>query len=68
MSLLSELVPKGLKEGDLSPAFFSKELGKIRRGYEKTGPKLTFENFPAAGNGETKLLRQLRDWALAGGI
>jgi len=65
MSLLGDLVPAGLKGGDLPEAFFAKEVGKIRRGYEKLGPELTFENFPAAGNGETKLLRQLREWAQA---
>jgi DGQHR domain-containing protein len=66
ISLLVDLVPMGLQKGDLSGAFFSKELAKIRAGYEKEGPKLTFDNFPAAGNGETKLLRQLRDWSQKG--
>jgi DGQHR domain-containing protein len=66
MSLLIDLVPSGLKKGDLSSSFFAFELGKIRRGYEKIGPPLTFDDFPAAGNGETKLLRQFREWAQVG--
>lgn len=66
MSLLTDLVPAGLQKGDLSAAFFAAEVRRIRRGYVKIGPPLTFENFPAAGNGETKLLRQLREWSQAG--
>jgi DGQHR domain-containing protein len=62
VSLLADLVPIGRQKGDLSAAFFSGEVAKIRAGYEKAGPELTFANFPAAGNGETKLLRQLREW------
>lgn len=67
MSLLTDLVPAGLQRGDLSSEFFAKEVGKIRKGYEQMGPALTFENFPAAGNGETKLLHQLRAWLATGG-
>ncbi len=66
MSLLTDLVPLGIRESDLSLDFFSREVRKIRRGYERIGPQLTFENFPAAGNGETKLLRQLREWSRVG--
>lgn len=66
MSLLSDLVPEGLRQGDLSGKFFASEVGKMRRGYDAGGPRLTFENFPAAGNGETKLLRQLREWSQVG--
>jgi hypothetical protein len=55
-----------LTRTDLSTAFFSKEVAKIRAGYDNVGPELTFASFPAAGNGETKLLRQLREWSKEG--
>jgi DGQHR domain-containing protein len=66
MSLLTDLIPTGLKKGDLSTTFFSAELSKLSAGYKKNGPALTFDNFPAAGNGEAKLLRQFREWSQIG--
>lgn len=68
MSYLADLVPLGMREGDLSSDFFGKEVTKLRRGYLRIGPPLTFENFPAAGNGETKLYRQLAEWARVGAM
>jgi DGQHR domain-containing protein len=62
MSLLVDLVPEGIAKGDLSSDFFRHEAHRLRSGYESNGPELTFNNFPAAGNGESKLLHHMRGW------
>jgi DGQHR domain-containing protein len=66
MSLLSDLVTDGMKGGDLSATFFESQLRRIRKGYERIGPRLDFDNFPAAGNGESKLLAKMREWRTVG--
>ncbi|TCK42394.1 DGQHR domain-containing protein [Paraburkholderia sp. BL8N3] len=63
INLLVLLFKKGAAEKDVSAAFFMKEMKAIHINYKASKVGLTFQNFPAAGNGETKLARQLALWA-----
>lgn len=62
MRLLVPLYRQGFGIGDISRGFFGVALERARRAYEASGIEITFEEFPAAGNGETKLYRQFAEW------
>ncbi|WP_081060320.1 DGQHR domain-containing protein [Burkholderia territorii] len=62
ITLLVPLFKKGALEKNVSYDFFHKELKILHANYLSSGMEITFENFPAAGNGETKLARQLIAW------
>lgn len=64
MTLLVDAYKAGATKGDLSVDFFRDLMQRIKRGSENdTETPLTFESFPAAGSGESRLYRKLREWA-----
>jgi len=63
MRLLPIFFRIGEEKKELSENFFTSCIGKIYKNYAESGMELSFANFPAAGNGETKLFRQLLEWA-----
>jgi DGQHR domain-containing protein len=63
MRLLPIFFRIGEKEKDLSENFFRSCINRIYLNYIKSGVEINFSNFPAAGNGETKLFKQLFEWA-----
>jgi DGQHR domain-containing protein len=64
MSLLVDAYKAGASEGDLSLDFFRGLMQRVKQGSaEDTDSPLTFESFPAAGSGESRLYRKLKEWA-----
>jgi len=63
MRLLVPLYQNGSRNRDVSQAYFLDILGTMYKHYIESGIKITFGEFPAAGNGETKLYRKLLEWA-----
>ncbi len=64
MRLLVDAFAEGSKNNDLSFDYFSNLLAKVRENSEKDAEMpLTFESFPAAGSGESKLYGKLKEWA-----
>lgn len=66
MRLLVTLVKKGMQQKDLSVDFFDAHVNTLHEAYRRSGMKINFDNFPAAGNGETKLYQQLLVWSRLG--
>lgn len=66
MRLLVPLVKKGMEQKDLSVDFFDAHVNRLHEAYRRSGVKVNFDNFPAAGNGETKLYQQLLEWSRLG--
>lgn len=64
MRLLVDAFVEGSKENDLSYEFFSKIMNRLKVNSERdSDTSLTFDSFPAAGSGESKLYRKLKEWA-----
>ncbi len=63
MRLLPIFFRIGEEKKDLSEDFFTSYMRKIHKNFVESGIELSFSNFPAAGNGETKLFKQLSEWA-----
>lgn len=67
MRLLVDAFAKGTKENDVSYEFFSSLMKTLKENSEKDQEaSLTFESFPAAGSGESKLYGKLKEWAELG--
>lgn len=64
MSLLVDAYRAGASKGDLSIECFRELMQRIKEGSERDSDSpLTFESFPAAGSGESRLYRKLKEWA-----
>lgn len=64
MSLLVDVYKIGASKGDLSIDFFRDLMRRVKENSSKDlDLPLTFESFPAAGSGESRLHRKLREWA-----
>ncbi len=64
MRLLVDAYALGTKSNDLSLEYFSQLMAKVKENSDKDNDTpLTFESFPAAGSGETKLYGKLKEWA-----
>ena len=69
MSLLVDAYNVGATKGDLSIDFFRDLMQRIKEASDKdTEAPLTFESFPAAGSGESRLYRKLKEWAGLGAL
>ena len=64
MRLLVDAFSAGSKNNDLSFDYFSGLLAKVKEKSDQDKDRpLTFESFPAAGSGESKLYVKLKEWA-----
>ncbi|MAP18045.1 MAG: hypothetical protein CL626_03175 [Aurantimonas sp.] len=64
MSLLVDAYRAGASKGDLSVEFFHELMQRVKEGSERDADSpLTFNSFPAAGSGESKLYGKLKEWA-----
>ncbi len=64
MRLLVDAFSVGIQKDDLSFEFFSNLMAKVKENSEEDElMPPTFENFPAAGSGESKLYGKLKEWA-----
>jgi DGQHR domain-containing protein len=64
MRLLVDAYSVGSKNDDLSFDYFSSLFARVKENSERDEMMpLTFESFPAAGSGESKLYGKLKEWA-----
>ena len=64
MSLLVDAYKDGAAKGDLSFDYFQGLMQRIKEASGNDGDSpLNFDSFPAAGSGESKLYRKLKEWS-----
>lgn len=64
MRLLVDAFVEGSKKNDLSTAYFTELMERIKYNSAlDTATPLTFESFAAAGSGESKLYGKLKEWS-----
>ncbi|MGK9231958.1 DGQHR domain-containing protein [Inquilinus limosus] len=61
MRLLVPLYQRGYMKQDVSSGYFLEATNEAAKRHRTSGMQITFDNFPAAGNGETKLADYLLD-------